>query len=58
MGWGVHDYPTPPEYKVPVCPVCGNETDTLYRDLYGTIVGCDNCVTTIDAWKEDDTENV
>lgn len=50
MGWGVHDYPEPPEVKVPVCPVCGEECDTLYRDNSGSVVGCDNCVDALDAW--------
>lgn len=50
MGWGVHDYPDPPDYTVPICPVCGEETDTLYADMDGEIFGCDNCVKTIDAW--------
>lgn len=50
MGWGVHDYPEPPEYTVPECPICGEETDTLYADKDGVIFGCDNCVKTIDAW--------
>ena len=51
MGWGVNDYPTPPEYNVPVCPICGNECSTLYRDSTG-IIGCENCVTELDAWEE------
>lgn len=50
MGWGVHDYPDPPDYTVPICPVCGEETDTLYADKDGEIFWCDNCVKTIDAW--------
>lgn len=50
MGWGVRDYPEPPEYTVPRCPVCNEETDTLYADMNGEIFGCDNCVKTIDAW--------
>lgn len=41
----------PPEPPFPRCPVCGDETDTLYKDKYGDIVGCDNCVTTKDAWE-------
>jgi len=39
MGWGVHDYPDPPDYTVPICPVCGEETDTLYADRDGEISG-------------------
>lgn len=53
MGWGVHDYPgPPPEEPMPICPVCGWETDTLIRDKYGEFVGCDNCgcLDCLDAW--------
>lgn len=51
MGWGVHDYPgPPPEDPMPVCPECGEECDTLYRDRTGQIVGCENCIDTLDAY--------
>jgi len=51
MGWGVNDYPDPPqEGPFPICPVCGAETDTLYMDRHGDIFGCDECVKTVDAW--------
>jgi len=26
------------------CPVCGGICETYYKDLYGDIVGCENCV--------------
>ncbi len=35
----------------PRCPVCGEETDTLYRGQAGEIVGCDGCLDRIDAWE-------
>ena len=53
MGWGVNDYPgPPPEIQMPICPICGQETDTFYRNAYGEIVGCDNpgCLAAVDAW--------
>ena len=51
MGWGVHDYPSPPpEEPMPECPVCGAETDTFYRDKWGNIVGCEDCVDTVNAF--------
>ncbi len=51
MGWGVHDYPgPPPEEPFPRCPVCGAETDTLYTNIDGDVVGCDECVHTLNAW--------
>lgn len=51
MGWGVNDYPgEPKQAPIPKCPVCGMETDTFYKDAYGDIVGCDNCISAVDAW--------
>ena len=41
----------PPEYKVPNCPICGWETDVLYRNkATGDILGCENCIEEVDAW--------
>ena len=49
MGWGVRDYPSPPDYNVPVCPICGNECEIIYK--YGnTVEGCDQCIDAVDAW--------
>ena len=42
----------PKDYKVPRCPVCGEETDTLYKNIYGETVGCDVCISTVGAWEE------
>ena len=39
---------TPPD--APICPVCGEETDTVYTDYGGEIVGCSNCLMPHDAW--------
>ena len=36
---------TPPE-----CPVCGEECETVYKDYWNTIVGCEHCVKAHDAW--------
>ena len=41
---------TPPEEQPVFCPICGEECDTIYKDRDGTIFGCENCVTTQDAW--------
>ena len=35
----------------PRCPVCGNETDTLYKNRQGTVFVCDVCVNIQDAWE-------
>lgn len=42
----------PPAPPLPVCPVCREETDTFYKDKDGVVVGCDNCISTADAWEE------
>ena len=46
MGWGVHDYPgEPPVLKpTPVCPVCGEECETVWVNTNGEVVFCDNCI--------------
>lgn len=37
-----------PEY--PVCPMCGEPCETMYKDRYGAYVGCDVCMEARDAW--------
>lgn len=39
------------DYIAPICPCCGEECETLYRDRNGEYVGCDVCVDTQDAWE-------
>lgn len=34
----------------PICPVCGRETDTYYKQD-GEIIGCGECIRRIDAWE-------
>lgn len=36
----------------PICPICGQTCDTIYKDRENEIVGCDNCVKRSDAWEE------
>ena len=45
----------PPGFKdeQPICPVCGSECSTVYKYLH-EIVGCDECLTSFDAWEEDE----
>ncbi len=51
MGWGVTDYPGPPtDSPAPLCPICGEETETLYANIDGEIVGCPECLKFVDAW--------
>lgn len=54
MGWGVFDYPSPPEQTMPICPECGEECETIYRGRDGQILGCENCVDALNAydWEE------
>ena len=45
----------PDAVRFPMCPVCGEETDTFIKSrLSGEILGCDNCVSESDAWEETD----
>jgi len=39
----------PPEYLLPVCPMCGAECYTFYLDATNNIVGCENCITSQDS---------
>lgn len=40
----------PPEWPEPICPLCEQVCDTIYRDRYhAEIVGCDRCVEALDA---------
>lgn len=48
---GLLTYPDAPNYEVPHCPVCGQECETLYRNRYGEIIGCDDCIDAVDAWE-------
>ena len=42
--------PVPDDY-IPVCPVCGEECDTVYVDMHDDIVGCDRCINMEDAYE-------
>lgn len=42
-------YPSLAEY--PHCPVCGEDCDTVYRDKWGNIAGCGECLSEADAWE-------
>lgn len=50
----------PPAYQNPVCPVCGQECETIYKDASnGEVIGCDQCILAVDAyqWQEEENEN-
>lgn len=33
-----------------LCPLCGEETESVYKDRWGRIVGCPGCVEEVDEW--------
>lgn len=41
----------PPAYTCPICPVCGEEADSYYKDKWGNIVGCPECVQEVTSWE-------
>lgn len=41
----------PPAYTCPRCPVCDAETDSFYKDKWGNIVGCPECVQEVTSWE-------
>ena len=48
----------PPERKaMPVCPVCGEECETIYTDINSEVCGCDNCVTEYNSCEYFDDED-
>ena len=46
-------HPYGKEPPTPRCPVCGDETDTLFKHKNGEILGCSNCICAVDAWEVD-----
>lgn len=49
--YGHQDNPYPPEKPdYPCCPICGQECETIYK-IDNEIVGCDQCMTTRNAWE-------
>ena len=34
----------------PICPVCGEECETIYTDINSEVCGCENCLNEYDAW--------
>lgn len=44
-------YPNGQELSNPICPVCGDECDSVYLDHTGQVVGCTSCLKLEDAWE-------
>lgn len=42
--------------REPRCPVCGRECEVVYKDCYGDIVGCEDCITAYNAWEVRDAD--
>ena len=56
--YGHQDNPFPQdEPDCPICPVCGEECETLYRQG-NEILGCDNCSVGVNAleWQDEQEE--
>lgn len=47
-------YPDGKIPKWPICPMCGEECDTVYRNKNLEIVGCEGCISWVDAWEEEE----
>ncbi len=47
-------YPGGKEPHYPRCPVCGKECAAVHRNRYLEVIGCNACVSTVDAWECDD----
>ena len=45
------------EAEYPHCPICYKECGTIYKNMFGEIVGCDECIKETDAWGEDECFN-
>lgn len=43
--------------KYPHCPVCDSETDIFYKDSMGDVIGCENCISQVDAWEQMENEH-
>ena len=45
--------------EVPVCPVCGEECETIYTDKKtGDVLGCDCCIDSEDAYDWSDRQDI
>lgn len=42
----------PNDPPTPICPVCGEECETVYKTRDYEIIGCDLCLRPVDAWED------
>jgi len=47
-------YPDGKEPDYPHCPICGFECGTVYYNRDGEIAGCDECMSSRDAWEAEE----
>ncbi len=47
-------YPDGKEPAHPICPICGEECETVYTDVFRNVLGCDICISADDAWEVED----
>jgi hypothetical protein len=47
----------PVEHSNPICPVCGEECETIYK-ANGDVIGCDQCVISVDAYDWADQQEI
>ena len=40
--------------RMPICPICGQECDLVYKDYRNEIIGCDDCLTAFNAYEEEE----
>ena len=48
--WHIHSYDDPPDPTPVYCPECGEECTIIYTQA-GNAIGCENCITTNDAYE-------
>ena len=48
-----------PPYETPICPICGEECETIYFGPHGNVFACNKCIQEQDAgeWWEEEKEN-
>ena len=44
-------YPDKKVPQYPICPACGAESNIFFRDVNLDICGCNECISTVDAWE-------
>lgn len=48
-----NSYDDIPDIPMPICPICQNECNDLYLTEEKMVIGCECCITKVDAWDYD-----